>query len=79
MNYELTIREIEEIYGNRVFCVLREDSIVPISVSERIAAYAMKKNSRFCKDIRHMALSFSGKESQKEGGFLARITGIFSK
>ena len=79
MSYELTIREIEEIYGSKVFCVLREDSIVPISVSERIAAYAMKKNSRFCRDIRHMALSFSGKERVIEGGFLARIISRFNR
>ncbi len=79
MSYELTIREIEEIYGNKVFCVLREDSIVPISVSERIAAYAMKKNSRFCRDIRQMALRFSGKEGGAEGGFISRIMGRFTR
>jgi MinD-like ATPase involved in chromosome partitioning or flagellar assembly len=45
--YEISMREIEEMYGNRVFGALPEDEIIPLSISEHIPAYLLDRRAPF--------------------------------
>ena len=85
--YELSIEEIEEVYGDKVLGVLPEDEIVPISISEHIPAYLLSKRADFSKSIRHIARLYAAQsgaleevETEKEivprRGFWRRLFGI---
>jgi MinD-like ATPase involved in chromosome partitioning or flagellar assembly len=88
--YEISIKEIEEIYENRVWGALPEDEIVPISISEHIPATTMNRKSPFSRGIFEIAEMYASrvegggsaeKITSKEGGrggfwnFLKRLFG----
>ena len=49
--YELSIKEIEEMYEDRVYGVLPEDEIVPRSIAELIPAYLLSRRADICREV----------------------------
>ncbi len=65
-NYELHIKEIEEMYNGRAHAVLSEDVTVPRSINANTPACIYKHNSKFSRNIEALASSMiilSGRES----------------
>jgi flagellar biosynthesis protein FlhG len=59
--YEISTREIEEMYGNRTFGAIPEDEIVPLSISEHIPAYMLDRRSSFSVTIGEIARLYGSK------------------
>ncbi len=63
--YEISVAEIEEIYGKAISEEMPEDEIVPVSISEHIPAYIVKPRSHFSATVRKLAgMYISGKSGQ---------------
>ncbi len=85
--YELSLREIEEVYEGRVQGVLPEDETVPISLSEHIPAAVLNKRSPFSKGIFEIAEMYASRvdmqgvgaprEKGSRGGIVAFLKRIF--
>ena len=85
--YEISVREIEEMYGDRVRSSIPEDEIVPISISEHIPAIILDGKTRFSTAVKEMSgiyAASTGTEAYrrtKRGrsiiAFLRRIFGIW--
>ena len=74
--YELHIREIEEMYEDKVCSVFPDDEIVPRSIDASVPAYIYRRRSGFSKSIDQLALSIikeSGKGTGTEKGIVAAV------
>ncbi len=83
-NYELSIDEIEGTWKERVYSKLPEDEAVLESLAEHIPLLVKNRNNRFSKEIRELAMKYSGRTEAKfekeEGGgivaFIRRLLGL---
>lgn len=55
---QLSISSIEDIYEKRAVAVLPEDEIVPNSLIERIPAFMLNKNAKFCVQLLDLVKSY---------------------
>ncbi len=66
-SFEISVREIEEAYGNKAYGVIPEDDCVPESIALHIPAYIHKGHSKFSNNIRDMALFISSEGDRRPG------------
>ncbi len=85
-NYEISPREINELYGNPAIGMIPEDETVPISVAQHIPAYLLNSKSKFAIAIGDTASMYVSKaglipkipgRSNKKGGIFRRIWNFF--
>lgn len=86
--YEISLKEIEEIYEKKVHGVLPEDEIVPVSISQHIPAYLISPHSKFSTNIKNIARKYSSVRSQSApatkkrsvlSGFIELLKRLFSR
>ncbi len=65
--YEISIDEIEEVYENKVIALIPEDDIVPVSLSQHVPAYVLKRGAPFSKAVHELAKIYSGRVDVEEG------------
>ena len=76
--YELSVREIEEMYENKIYAKLPDDDVVPLSIEEHIPAYMFKKRCRFSSAVGSLAGFYAAKVSdQVSSGIAKRRRRIF--
>ncbi len=75
--YEISIKEIEDVFGEDAKGVLPEDPSVPLSVSMHIPAYLFRPSCSFSKSIAKIAKSYAHisekREKRRSKGFLPRV------
>jgi MinD-like ATPase involved in chromosome partitioning or flagellar assembly len=74
--YEISLGEIEEIYGRKIRGAIPEDEVVPISISEHIPAYITSPNSKFSISIKGVARKYASGEYSRPTTAFWRSGGI---
>ncbi len=89
--YEISMLEIEELYGNKIIGSIPEDDSVAVSVADHIPAYTFDKKSQFSAAIKSLSRMYAakggkvfGSEKQSSGfierggliGLIKRILGL---
>ena len=84
--YEISLKEIEDIYEKKAIGTIPEDEIVPISISDHIPAYMLRPNSKFSERIAMLAEKYvygesvakrAGKTARKHRSFFAFLRWLF--
>ncbi|MGC8680013.1 MAG: AAA family ATPase [Candidatus Micrarchaeia archaeon] len=80
--YELSIKEIEEVYENKIIAKIPEDDTVPVSIEMHTPTYLYNKRTPFSKNIEELARFYESKseirrEEAKKSGILDAILKIF--
>lgn len=81
--YEISLDEIEELFGERAVGAFPEDEIVPISIAEHIPAYLLNRRAEFSRRIADLSGLYgpkAGPEITEQGGgiwaFIKRLLGL---
>ncbi|MDE1860635.1 MAG: AAA family ATPase [Candidatus Micrarchaeota archaeon] len=65
--YEVSIREIEELYGNRILATVPESEDVPLGIADHIPTYMLQRKSPFSLAIKEVARIYASKGGRTIG------------